>query len=102
MLLDVGDVMGITDWFVIASGSNPRQVRTIADEVTVAVKRLGGDPPRAEGRNDASWVLLDFGDMVVHVFGAEAREYYDLERLWSDVRRVDWSDELDDQLAAGA
>jgi ribosome-associated protein len=94
--------MGITDWFVIASGSNSRQVKTIADEVTVAVKRLGGDPPRIEGRGDASWVLLDFGDMVVHVFHTEAREFYGLERLWSDVRRIDWSDDVDDRLAAGA
>lgn len=94
--------MGITDWFVIASGSNTRQVKTIADEVTVAVKRAGSDAPRIEGRNDASWVLLDFGDVVVHVFRAEVREFYGLERLWSDVRRVDWTDELDEALAAGA
>lgn len=67
--LDVGDVLGITDWFLVASSSNTRQVRRVAEEVEVAVKGAGGDGPlRIEGMEDARWILLDFGMFVVHVF----------------------------------
>lgn len=91
MVLDVGDVLAIVDRFVITGASNNRQVRTIAEEVEEQVKRAGFDGPRRiEGLDDLRWVLLDFGDVVVHVFDHEAREYYDLERLWSDVPRVEW------------
>ncbi len=92
--LDVGDVLGITDWFVLVSGSNVRQVRRIAEEVEAEVKAAGGDGPiRIEGLEDATWVLLDFGPFVVHVFHAETRRHYDLERLWSDVTRVVFDDD---------
>ncbi len=91
MVLDVGPVLAITDAFVITSGTNARQVRTIAEEIEAKVKEVGGPGPiRTEGLDDARWVLLDYGDFVVHVFLDEAREYYDLERLWSDAARVDW------------
>ena len=90
MVLDVGDVIGITDHFVIASGRNDRQVRAIVDEVVVALKALGAAPLRREGGEDASWILLDYGDFIVHVLGSEARDYYALERLWSDATRVEW------------
>jgi ribosome-associated protein len=91
LVLDVASVLAITDAFVITSGTNPRQVRTIAEEVEAKVKEVGGPGPiRTEGLDDARWVLLDYGDFVVHVFLDEAREYYDLERLWSDAARVDW------------
>jgi ribosome-associated protein len=93
VVLDVGDVLAITDWFVIATGGNPRQVRTIADEVTTAAKATGAPPPRVEGLQDATWVLLDFGDVVVHVFQPETRSYYALERLWADVPRLEWTDD---------
>ncbi len=90
VVLDVGDLLGITDHFVITSGSNVRQVRTIAEEIELRVKEQGGGSPRyIEGLDDARWVLLDYGDFVVHVFLDEARRYYDLERLWSDAPRVD-------------
>jgi ribosome-associated protein len=89
--LDVGGVLGIVDWFVITSASNPRQVRTIAEEVEARLKAEGGEGPlRREGVDDARWVLLDFGDVVVHVFLDEVRAFYELERLWSDVGRLDW------------
>ena len=89
VILDVGDLLAITDYFVVASGSNTRQVRTIAEEVEVAVKAAGGPSPlRTEGLDDARWVLVDYGDFVVHVFLDEARDYYDLERLWADAPRV--------------
>jgi ribosome-associated protein len=101
LLLEVGQVMALTDWFVIATGNNSRQVRTVADEVTGALKAAGAGAPRIEGLNEANWVLLDFGDVVVHVFQPETREFYGLERLWADVPAVEWSDELD-RVAAGA
>ena len=92
--LDVGEILAIADWFVITSGSNPRQVRTIAEEVEAQVKAASGDGPiRVEGMDDARWVLLDFGDVVVHVFLEEVRAFYELERLWGDVARLDWEPE---------
>lgn len=91
VVLEVGSVLGITDQFVITSGANARQVRSIADEVEAKVKSVGGGAPRrVEGKSDARWLLMDYGDFVVHVFLAEARDYYDLERLWSDVPRLEW------------
>jgi ribosome-associated protein len=91
LVLDVGDIIAITDVFVITSGSNTRQVRTICDEVEAALKREAGVSPRAvEGLDDASWVLLDYADLVVHVFLSETREYYALERLWTDAPQIAW------------
>ena len=86
--LDVGDVLAITDWFIIASAPNARRVRRIAELMEVHVKAAGGPGPiRTEGLDEAQWVLLDFGEFVAHVFHEPSREYYDLERLWSDVPR---------------
>ena len=86
------ELLGITDHFVITSGSNPRQVRTIAEEVELRVREQGGGSPRyVEGLADARWVLLDYGDFIVHVFLEEARQFYNLERLWSDAPRVESS-----------
>lgn len=91
MVLGVGEVLAITDWFLITSGTNTRQVRTLAEEVEKQVVAEGGPKPlRSEGLDDFSWVLLDYGDFVVHVFLEETRAYYELERLWSDVPRLDW------------
>ena len=91
IVLSVGEVLAITDAFVITSGSNPRQVRTIVDEVEERLKRSGGPAPlRIEGLDDARWVLMDYGDFVVHVLLNEARDFYQLERLWSDAERWDW------------
>ena len=98
--LDVGDVIAITEWFVVASGSNVRQVRRIAEEVEAEVKAVGGDGPiRIEGLEDATWVLLDFGPFVVHVFHVDTRAYYDIERLWSDVPRFEYDDTPADRTA---
>jgi len=91
VVLDVGDIISITDVFVIVSASNTRQVRTIVDEVEQALEERASVAPRSvEGRDDASWVLLDYGDMIVHVFLAETRAFYALDRLWADAPRVDW------------
>lgn len=96
VVIEVGDLIAITDYFVISSGSNDRQVRAIAEEVERQVKISGGTSPRAiEGLDDARWVLMDFGDFVVHVFDHETRRFYDLERLWSDAPRVAWEANLD-------
>ena len=93
LVLEVGEVLAITEAFVIASAGNDRLVRTIAEEVERGVKEAGGAAPlRIEGMSDARWVLLDYGDFVVHVFLDEVRRYYDLERLWSDAPKVPWED----------
>ena len=93
VILAVGPLLAITDAFVITSGTNDRQVRTIAEEVEGAVKAAGGPAPlRMEGLDDARWVLMDYGDFVVHVFLEETRRFYDLERLWADAPRLDWND----------
>ncbi|HEY3140176.1 MAG TPA: ribosome silencing factor [Acidimicrobiales bacterium] len=93
VVLDVGDIIGITDAFVITSGNNVRQVKTIAEEVERQLKELGGGKPvQVEGLSDATWVLLDYGDFVVHVFQTDTRAYYDLERLWSDAPRIGWEE----------
>jgi ribosome-associated protein len=94
IVLDVGDVLSITGYFVITSAPNTRQVDTIAEEVEARVAEDGGPRPlRVEGLDDLHWVLLDYGDFVVHVFLEETRRYYDLERLWSDVPAVTWREE---------
>jgi ribosome-associated protein len=96
VVLDVGDVLSITGWFVIASGANPRQVRTIAEEVEAELKADHDLAPlRVEGFDGLRWVLLDYGDFVVHVFHEEERDYYQLERLWADVPVVAWREEPD-------
>jgi ribosome-associated protein len=97
IVLDVSDVLSITGWFVITSAANTRQVKTLAEEVEEQVAAAGGARPlRVEGLDGRRWVLLDYGDFVVHVFLAEERDYYELERLWSDVPRVDWQTEADE------
>lgn len=91
-VLAMSGTLGVTDAFVVTSGRNSRQVRTIVDEVERQVKiDCGYSPLRVEGRDDFGWVLMDYGDFVVHVFIDEKRSYYDLERLWGDAPRVDWS-----------
>ncbi len=101
VVLDVGGVLSITDAFVITSGNNRRQVLTIAEEVEAQVKAVGGPAPiRVEGLTDAQWVLLDYGDFVVHVFLDEVRRYYDLERLWADAPTVEWGEEVPAAAAA--
>lgn len=88
--LDLRNIASFTEFFVIASGSNQRQVQAIADEISEKLKKqLEMRPVRIEGYNSAEWLLLDYGDFVVHLFNKEAREFYDLARLWRDARKVD-------------
>jgi ribosome-associated protein len=90
VLLDVSKVIVLTDVFVIASGTSRRHVKTLADEVEYRLKDAGRRPLRREGVEDATWLLLDFGDVVVHLFDEETRRYYDLERLWADAPRLEF------------
>ncbi|HEY2331149.1 MAG TPA: ribosome silencing factor [Acidimicrobiales bacterium] len=96
LVLDVGEVLGIVEYFVVTSAPNTRQVRTVAEEVGDRLRMAGaGRPLRSEGLDDLHWVLLDFGDVVVHVFLDETRAFYELERLWGDVPRLEWEDHAD-------
>ena len=81
-----------TDYFVLCSGTNPRQVQAIADEVELRLKGAGLRPTHVEGYNQAEWVLIDYVDFVVHVFSEKARKFYDLERLWKTAKRLEPSD----------
>ena len=100
VILDVGAIIAITDYFVICSGQTDRQIKTLVEEVEKAVRDIGEKPIRREGDTDSGWVLLDYIDVVVHVFAQEEREYYDLERLWRDAPRLGWN--ATDQAAAGS
>lgn len=91
IVLDVGEVIGICDHFVLASASSERQVKAVVDGVEETVRsRLGRSPNAEEGRGARRWVVLDYGDVVVHVFHTEERAYYRLERLYGDVTRTEW------------
>ena len=87
-LLDVSELVVLTDVFLIASGTSRPHVRTLVDEVEERLETLGDRPLRREGVEYGRWVLIDYGDLVVHVFDAETRDYYDLERLWADAPRL--------------
>jgi ribosome-associated protein len=87
--LDVSDQLALTDVFVLASAPNDRQVRAIVDSVEEQLHKLKAKPVRREGERDGRWVLIDFGDIVVHVQHEEEREYYALERLWKDCPVID-------------
>jgi ribosome-associated protein len=89
--IDVSDQLALTDVFVIASAGNERQVGAIVDEIEDKLREQGCKPIRREGQREGRWVLIDFGDIVVHVQHAEEREFYQLERLWKDCPLVDLS-----------
>lgn len=91
VLIDVSDRLVVTDVFVIATGSNERQVEAIVDEVEEKLRRAGVKPLRREGRRDGRWVLLDYADIVVHVQHAEERTYYALDRLWKDCPTIEFT-----------
>lgn len=90
VLIDVSDRLAITDVFVIASGSNERQVEAIVDEVEEKLRLAGVKPLRREGKRDGRWVLLDYAEIVVHVQHSEERVFYALERLWKDCPFIDF------------
>ena len=87
-VLDLREIASFTDFFFITSGANERQVQAISDEVYETLKKAGSTAARVEGYKTAEWILLDYGDFVVHVFEQKARTFYDLERLWRESKRV--------------
>ena len=90
VLLEVGDLLAITGVFVIATGTSRPHVQTLAEEVEKRLKEVGRRPLREEGRREGEWVLIDYGDFIIHIFQPEAREFYGLERLWGDAPRIEW------------
>lgn len=88
VVMDVGQTLVITDFFVVATGATARQVSAIVDEVDITLKAAGARVIGREGEREGTWVLLDYGDVVVHVFQPEERDFYRLEKLWSDAERV--------------
>jgi len=90
-VLDLRKAAGFTDYFVLASGNNARQVRAIADAVIEALSAAGAKPAHVEGYDRSEWILLDYFDFIVHVFAPETRMFYGLERLWGNAERVEFS-----------
>lgn len=88
MLLEVGDLLTITEYFVIATGTSRTHAQSLADAVEEALSAGDRKPLRREGKSEAEWILLDYGDFVVHVFQQSARDFYGLERLWGDAERI--------------
>ena len=93
-LIKIEGISSLGDYFVVASASNTTQVKAIADEVEDEMTKLGLEPNRVEGRQSAQWILMDYYDVMVHVFLDEAHSFYNLERLWSDAPQLDISDLL--------
>ncbi len=88
-VIDIQDVSIIADYFIIASGSNRNQVQTMADNVEEVLGRAGYEPRQLEGYGTATWILMDYNDIIVHIFSEEDRLFYDLERIWRDGKNVD-------------
>ena len=102
VVLDLREIASFTDYFIIANGTNERQVQAISDAVVETLKQAGSPVIRVEGYKTAEWILLDYGDFVMHIFGEKSRKFYDLERLWRESRRVElpreFSNETDSSL----
>jgi len=90
VLLDLSRLLVVTDVFLLATGTSRRNVLTLVDEAVAALRVIGRQPIRKEGADHGQWVLLDYGDVVIHVFDRQTREYYDLERLWADAPRIEF------------
>ena len=88
-LLDLRKAAGFADYFLICSGTNPRQIRAIADGIVEALARAGSKPAHVEGYDRSEWILLDYFDFIVHIFAPETRLFYGLERLWGNAERVE-------------
>lgn len=91
-VLDIGSLSTLGDYFVIASGTSTIQVKALADEVDKQLGDMGMEPKRIEGYQSATWILMDYYDVMVHIFFQETREFYSLERLWGDAPRIDLTD----------
>lgn len=91
LVLDIGRILPIADYFVIASGKSRKQVQAIADEITQKMKAAGARRIGMEGYEEGSWICVDYGDVIVHLFHEDVRSFYELETLWADAPRVDWA-----------
>ncbi len=91
-ILDITGLSPIADYFVVASGSNPNQLHAMCDEVIDKLSKAGLNAERTEGYNTANWILLDYGDFMVHLFTAEARDFYNIEKIWKDAKISDFAD----------
>lgn len=94
-LIEIGDISSLADYMVIATGTSSTHVKAIADEVEYQLDEAGISVSHIEGYRSNSWLLLDYVDVIVHIFSDEAREFYDLERLWQDGKEIDISDIVD-------
>lgn len=87
-VLDLREITSFTDYFILCTATNPRQSQAISDEISLQLKKRGDLPSSLEGYDHAEWILADYGDYVVHIFSEEARQFYDLERLWRHAKMV--------------
>jgi ribosome-associated protein len=90
VILDVRRLSPVTDFFVIATGTSPRQMRTVCDDIEELAQQLQFNPIARSGYEGDTWMLTDFVDVIVHIFSDEARQFYDLDNLWGDGQRVEW------------
>ena len=91
-MLDVGGLSPVCDYFVIATGTSPRQMRSVADDIVELAEQQKFNPLSESGLDGATWVLVDCVDVIIHLFNEEARQYYDLDNLWGDAKKVEWSE----------
>jgi ribosome-associated protein len=101
LAFDVSEQLAITDAFLLASGANDRQVKSIVDEIEDKLREIGAKPVRREGERDGRWVLIDYGEIVVHVQHSEERQFYALERLWRDCPVIELPAEVHGPASAG-
>lgn len=92
MVIDISEVSSIADYFIITSGTNVRQVQAISDNVTEVLDKSGYNYKSMEGFENANWILLDYGDTIIHIFNQEDRRFYDLERIWRDGKLIEKED----------
>ena len=96
-VIKIEEISSLADYFVIASGTSSTHVRALADEVEEKLKLEGVTPARIEGYRSDSWILLDYSQVVLHIFTPDAREFYDLDRLWADGLKIDWQDQSENK-----
>lgn len=96
-VLRIGDITVLADYFVICTGSSSTQVKALADECEYQLSQAGFEPKHREGTEGRSWILLDYGDAIIHVYNQEAREFYNLERFWADAEEIPVQDLIDEK-----
>jgi len=94
-VIKIGDLTILADYFIIADGTSSTQTKALADEVEFRLKQQGREPKQVQGNNGSNWIILDYSDVVIHIFYKETRDFYNLERLWSDGEDVDISKYID-------